>query len=167
MNTSDYCYICAEEETEQMKFMESTPCSCKGTIKIHKLCYEYIRSRSSKCGLCKHPLPNEPVWLNDQDIKHDGLVFWQTNNQGEKHGLEITYCMKENRFSIIKEFWYKNGKRDGPYKIWNTNGRLMLDGAYKNHTSFVGCQRRFKPDGSFDLIDESGKIHINNREMHA
>lgn len=164
MATEDYCYICADVETDQMKFVKSLPCCCEGTIKIHKLCYEYVR-RSPKCGICQHALPDEPIWLNDSSMKHNELVFWQENNQGLKDGLEVTYILKNNRYSIIKEFWYKNGKRDGPYKIWNMNGRLLLDGAYKNHNSFAGCQRRYKPDGSFDLIDEYGKLHTNNREM--
>ncbi len=162
MNTEDCCYICADIETEQMQFVESLPCCCEGTIKIHKLCYEYVR-RSSQCGICKHSLPPEPIWINDRSMKQDGLVFWQENEQGQKHGLELTYVIKNNRYSIIKEFSYKNGKRDGPYKIWNSNGKLLLDGAYKNHNSFSGHQRRYKSDGSFDLIDETGKLHLNNR----
>lgn len=166
MSNEDYCYICAETETDQMKFVESLPCTCEGTIKIHKLCYEYVR-RSSKCGICQHSLPNDPIWLIDNSMKQNGLIFWQENNQAQKHGLELTYAMKENRYIIIKEFWYKNGKRDGPYKIWNKNGRLILDGAYKNHTSFTGCQRRYNIDGSFDFIDESGTWHTNNREIHV
>ncbi len=96
-------------------------------------------------------------------MKQDCLVFWQENEQGQKHGFELTYVIKDNRYSIIKEFSYKNGKRDGPYKIWNSNGKLLLDGAYKNHNSFSGHQRRYKSDGSFDLIDETGKLHLNNR----
>ncbi len=50
------CYLCHDEETEEHKFIDPQPCPCKGHVKLHKSCYDEIRSHEiNDCSICKSP----------------------------------------------------------------------------------------------------------------
>ncbi len=50
------CYLCHDEETTDNKFIEPQPCPCKGQLKLHKTCYDEIRSHDiNDCSICKSP----------------------------------------------------------------------------------------------------------------
>jgi len=49
---------------------------------------------------------------------------------------------------LREEFYYKNGKRDGDYKIWYTNGQLAEECFYKNG----------EKDGTYKYWHENGQL---------
>ena len=54
MEESIVCYICYEPDTENSSYLkEPPPCECKGSIVIHKQCFEEIIKTSRICSICK------------------------------------------------------------------------------------------------------------------
>ncbi len=56
-DTEELCYICYDAASGDKPFCKESPCSCKGSIKIHTSCLVSLRtaggSASQKCGICR------------------------------------------------------------------------------------------------------------------
>lgn len=49
-----YCYICLDEETSNNPFCDTRICNCKGTNRIHSICYSKLRFDGvQECSICK------------------------------------------------------------------------------------------------------------------
>jgi hypothetical protein len=46
------CYVCCEDDSMQ-RFIDPSPCKCKGTTQIHNTCYEIIKRKIHACPNCK------------------------------------------------------------------------------------------------------------------
>ena len=69
------CYICYEQATVTNPFLSSSPCQCKGTIKLHKSCHKTtIETCGDTCGICKTKYRNvkspvrTPRAYNDESL---------------------------------------------------------------------------------------------------
>ena len=49
-----YCYVCLDKEHPNNTFCDTKICNCKGTNRIHKICYSNLRFNGIKeCSICK------------------------------------------------------------------------------------------------------------------
>lgn len=53
------CYVCYETATSSNPFFSTNPCQCKGTVRLHKSCFEKLRQTCGEtCGICKSKYKN-------------------------------------------------------------------------------------------------------------
>lgn len=49
-----YCYVCLDKEYPNNTFCDTKICNCKGTNRIHKICYSNLRFNGlNECSICK------------------------------------------------------------------------------------------------------------------
>ena len=74
------CYICYEKESYDNKFCPNSICKCKGTNKIHVLCFEKLKNEyGDKCSICKTKFKEnvviqqsyQSIRFNDYENHHD------------------------------------------------------------------------------------------------
>jgi hypothetical protein len=50
------CYLCLDKETLNNTFCDTNICNCKGSNRIHKICYSKLRFNGENiCSICKSP----------------------------------------------------------------------------------------------------------------
>jgi len=90
MNMS-LCYICLEEESKGNSFCDIRICDCKGTVRIHKICYSNIRFKGfNKCSICTAPfrqdvkkkvvVSNDYRRLTTMNYKNDTLESFESRS---------------------------------------------------------------------------------------
>ena len=139
------CYICYEPETNNNSYLkEPPPCECKGSIVIHKHCFEDIIKTSHVCSICKTKykleyLPNRNGLELITEVSINGdITEYTVDNEGNIQGEHI---VKKQTGQIIAKSFYKNGLLNGVYQTWYNNGQQecycycinnRLEGEYKS-----------------------------------
>ncbi len=113
MTSSETCYVCLDKETDERKFVDPNPCSCKGTIKLHNDCALELTNNTSKCSVCK------TKW-RFTGVKNR---FWRNGDIAE----EFTYV--DGKCILHKEY-YESGElwkiiEDGHTKIYSKSSTLL------------------------------------------
>ncbi len=105
------CYICFEEQTEENSFVDPNPCNCRGTIKIHNMCFDTLITEHDTCGICKTKyIENgyKKYYYPDESLKEEGLIV---------NGLKTGVWKKWRATGQLqKEKNYINGKKNGLYQ---------------------------------------------------
>lgn len=126
------CYICYEDETPSNPYIDPSPCSCTGSIKLHVECFKEIKKRSATCGICKSKYSVVDIALPFTEIEYDG-----TRVEGRKLQISGRLVGEIKRFypSGAKqsvEHRLNNGTLHGKYKEYHENGIHRSIGYYKN-----------------------------------
>jgi antitoxin component YwqK of YwqJK toxin-antitoxin module len=139
------CYICYEFETDTNQYLkEPSPCKCKGSIMIHKNCFEDIITKSRVCSICKTKynmvyLPNRNGLELITEVAINGdITEYTIDLTGDIQGEHI---VKKQSGEIISNSQYMNGLLHGKYQTWYLNGQLececaclrnKIEGEYKS-----------------------------------
>jgi antitoxin component YwqK of YwqJK toxin-antitoxin module len=128
MDNTILCYICYDAETPDNPYATNPqPCSCRGSIAIHKKCLKNAINNSHNCSICKTKfhlsyLPKkdgkELVIEKDMRGRH---VEYTVNEKGERHGTYIVKY-KDGRTAVMQT--YINGVMEGPYVEYHKNGQI-------------------------------------------
>jgi len=136
------CYICYEEGSDTKPLaIDPRPCDCKGSIAIHKACFQDVieKNMRTNCAACGKYY--NPVYC----IGYEKGVVYDTGN----HGMRRKYHVNERfeKHGLYQEFWpggqiyrqidYENGKIHGLSRAWHNDGQLWLCQKYihgKTHT---------------------------------
>ena len=131
------CYICQEEETENLPFCKINICGCKGSNRIHTCCFQKLRNQEV-CSICKKEFTNVSELIIDeilelQKIEEIDPYGWKheysIDQRGRKQGIHRIYYMNGN---LWEENEYKNNLRNGYQKVWSYKGKLFVDTKFKN-----------------------------------
>jgi antitoxin component YwqK of YwqJK toxin-antitoxin module len=157
------CYICFDKETEQNPYANNPrPCSCKGSIKIHRSCLDIILDNCRICTICKNRYNKEylptkdgrEVIINRND--RGEIEEYTVNERGEKHG---SYTFKDEYGQTLVYHSYIDGLMEGPYIEYYPNGRMKFVCRCKNNM-IEGEYCEWYEDGS--IKEES--IYKNGRK---
>lgn len=126
------CYICYEDETPTNPYIDPSPCSCSGSIKLHLECFKEIKKRTDTCGICKNKYIVHDFALPFTEIEYDG-----TRVEGRKMQISGRLVGEIKRFypSGAKqsvEHRLDNSTLHGKYKEYHENGIHCTIGYYKN-----------------------------------
>ncbi len=151
-SSQETCYICLGERIEEDPFMDPNPCACKGTIKLHKSCYNTLRGTSESCGICK-----KIYRTTFTGIKRSPLSKFVDNNGDllvdDGGGLfAMIYT------TLIVEASYVDGILEGPYKIFDYN-KLLEEGTNAANMR-EGISKKYRRDGS---LEEEITYHANKK----
>lgn len=131
MEESVVCYICYEPETKNSSYLkEPPPCECKGSIVIHKHCFDEIIKSSRVCSICRTKykvqyLPNRNGLELITEVAINGdITEYTIDEKGDKQGV---HTVKKQSGEIISESHYVNGLLQGKYKTWYLNGQLECE----------------------------------------
>ncbi len=131
MEESILCYICYDSETAENPYLkEPQPCTCKGSIMIHKNCLDTVLKSSRVCSICKNKynvkyLPNKNgLELITETAINGDITEYTITEEGDRHG---EYIVKKSTGELISQSFYVCGLLDGPYKTWYYNGQLECE----------------------------------------
>ena len=153
MTSQDTCYVCLLPENDRNEFVDA--CECKGSIKIHDLCFEEIRKLKSTCDICKsnYKTTGFVVEYSNPGITGSGFMI-----KGVKQG-RWTYCYYNGQ--KYKEGEYTNGLMDGYWKYY-----------YENFFSFQketiereGWMRLGTPHGYWKYYNKDGSLNRRLKMM--
>ncbi len=131
MEESILCYICYDSEAAENPYLkEPAPCSCKGSIMIHKDCLNTVLKTSRNCSICKNkynvkylPTKNGLELITETAINGD-ITEYTITEEGDRHG---EYIVKKSTGELISQSYYQCGLLDGPYKTWYYSGQLECE----------------------------------------
>jgi len=145
MEESVVCYICYEPETKNSSYLkEPPPCECKGSIVIHKQCFDEVIKTSRICSICKTKykvqyLPNRNGLEVITEVSINGdITEYTVDKDGDIQG---EHTVRKQTGELISRSMYKNGLLHGEYKTWYENGQLechcycfknKIEGEYKS-----------------------------------
>lgn len=160
MEENILCYICYEHESTRNPYLkEPSPCSCKGSIVIHKKCFENILKTSHVCTICKTKYNSKYLPKRDgleliTEIDNNGDINEYTiNANGDYHG---EYIIKSQMGAIVFQAYYQYGLLNGLYRIWYYNGKLSEECTCKNN-KIHGIYRAWHPTGQ--IMEYSFYVH--------
>lgn len=113
---------------------------------------------------------------NYNNDKFDGKIIYYRTVFREKGKSGIPFEMLEKGYQGImgtkcEEVYYKNGKRDGSYKMWHTNGKIARDYIYKNgiNTSLKNYYEngQLKEEGRRDEESVDTKVYYENGQLQG
>ncbi len=127
-NSSDLnCLICFDEASDICPFMESNPCKCKGSMKIHQHCFERIRTHDmyqGKCPTCGTVLNKEPNLGPEFEADRSGLTYTRYMNKPHKkwynkikHGYTFTYVLVNDQKKLFAYELFQNNLSCGKIEI--------------------------------------------------
>ncbi len=155
------CYICYEDETADNPYLDPSPCSCTGSIKLHIECFKQVNKHSSTCGICKSKYGAVDYKIPCDFISYDGcrIVGTRMAISGGFIGTITTYYPGGNKYS--EENYNANGKLHGKSKHYYENGAIKELGYYKNGELY----------GPYVIYYESGitksMIEYDENEYHG
>jgi antitoxin component YwqK of YwqJK toxin-antitoxin module len=128
MEENILCYICYDPETKNNSYLKAPPpCECKGSIVIHKHCFDQVIKKSRICSICKTKykleyLPNRDGLELITEVSINGdITEYTIDKEGDIQG---EHTIKKQTGELIARSMYKNGLLDGEYKTWYSNGQL-------------------------------------------
>jgi hypothetical protein len=144
------CYICLEEEGE---LMQARGCGCKGSVAIHKACFqEWVDAADNpfKCSICKTDftgsflvnfLTEEEILLHPMGLEEEEPMHHETVMAFDFHGITVLETDEELLFETEEhKFIYFNS-----LKRQDQANRVALVQRQKNAMRFqVKAQRRPK-----------------------
>ncbi len=189
----DTCYLCLFEASEENAFVNPNPCNCKGSIRLHKSCYQEILKTSESCGICnilyrQHFTGIKQSYIGFGSIliasyvddilegaykiyDDDDILLERGNYVADKkHGI----CEKYLPNGIMYEkVTYIAGKKEGICKKYRRDGSLEEEITYvedKRH----GPQIKHHPSGNQveeifwneDVRDGPSRKYVYGTEWH-
>ncbi len=109
------------------------------------------------------------LWLYYSEPDHK-LIAREQYKDGEMHGENLTYYAETGE--ILESTHYEEGMKNGPYKKYFPDGKLMTEGKYLNdqlnglfisyypngQVQVRGTYRMGRQTGNWEYFDESGGI---------
>lgn len=93
---------------------------------------------------------------NKQAVKIENYLALPKENRSVLHGLSQTF---QNDGSLYESTQYKNGRKNGPYSIYHTNGKLREKSEYKDDL-LMGRKMTYNNQG--DALSDENFIIIDN-----
>jgi hypothetical protein len=129
------CYVCQCIEEEENKFCDENICDCKGSNKIHVVCFRLLPDKKT-CSICKQKFINIDSIFNKFPIVLYNIE--ETDKFGWKHSYQIDqFERKQGLYRIYymngklwEESQYRDDKRHGYHKVWSYQGKLFLEDYY-------------------------------------
>jgi hypothetical protein len=149
LDETTICFVCQDEATENNEFAPDNICNCKGSIRIHKSCFNILKDKE-KCCICKTSYninPNtyrkrvdskelvEEIWVNGSKAEY----FIDKNSM--KQGFLKVYFNNGNTWMLEE---YKDDKLNGTRKIFSPNHKICRIQQFKNG----------------ELVEDSGNFNI-------
>ena len=166
------CYICYEEESADNPYIDPSPCSCTGSIRLHIECFRQVRARSETCGICKSKYGEVDLIVSCDYVDaadNCRYVGKRLVISGKFVGALTVYypsgaTCKTKQYTnkgilngCYKEFYesgqtkevgnYKYGARHGPYVTYYESGILQKVVEYENNL-LHGTYIEYYEDGS-------------------
>ncbi len=169
----DTCYLCLFEASEENTFIDPHPCNCKGSIRLHKSCFEELFKTSKSCGICKTIYKDRftgirrlyihisygpileasyvdgilegPYKLFDYDDEYDCDILLEEGKYvaNKKHGI----CKKYLPNGYLQEDTYVEGKKEGISKKYRRDRSLEEEITYRADKKH-GPQIKHHPSGN-------------------
>ena len=123
-NKSLTCYICQDENEDFELFAPESICECKGSLRIHKSCFNILPNKK-ECSICKHKfnipensyrLRNGSLEVVEEMYEYGSKMVYQLNKNNQMEGVFIIYYDNGNIWEISQ---YKNGKMIGERTLYN------------------------------------------------
>ncbi len=139
---SALCYICYEEEnatTNPFVLEADNVCDCRGTMKVHQMCYEMARGLGDKCKTCRtkmrRPTATDDRWDTIINVGKGEKTFIMKKACGSdvRHGPSVEMAAATGgtgMFYIKKKFNFLDGELSGPYTLHDETGEITGEGAY-------------------------------------
>jgi antitoxin component YwqK of YwqJK toxin-antitoxin module len=118
----DTCYLCLGESSLEDAFIDPHPCNCKGSIRLHKSCFEELFKTSKSCGICKTRYKDRFTGIRQSHVYYS--------------------------YGPILEASYVEGVLEGPYKLFDY-GKLVEEGTYVAAMK-EGICKKYRCDGSLE-----------------
>ncbi len=144
------CYLCHDEETEENKFIDPQPCPCKGQLKLHKLCYEEIRSHNiNDCSICKSPYAhfvdgyaniNTTLFMV---INYEYKLLYKLDTNFKKQGEQKIVEIETNLYNgerterLIQHITFTDGLMHGVEKTFKPRFLCSRALAFTNQSDFI------------------------------
>lgn len=139
------CYVCYEEGTAENDLLDPNPCSCKGSIHIHRLCLIELMKTSNTCSICKTRYVNPefagytcrmiPYSDSRTEIYRQLYEFYKTDEEGRLHGTYklaafFNYRNGTSKHFLIEESNYKHGALHGLSRHWDYDAHYCTPGGH-------------------------------------
>lgn len=149
------CYICYEEASADHPFLTAPVCACKGSLTLHRICYEQIRltaPTTSTCSVCKQ-LYNDPEMYETFDETNSDYMRYIGRRHKLTGQLDGPYTTYYSNGAIWFQTTYCNGQRNGSYTEYYEDGQLERAYTYKNG-EIHGSYMQYYEDGSICIEAE-------------
>ena len=173
------CYICFEPENKGSKdltFVKTNICKCKGSLHLHKACYDKLLETTNVCGICKERYKIELIFVNGlAEVIEKTLgqrSVYTVDKFLQKQGIYRVYLENTNIFNNTKVYQlhieknYLNNKLQGKYKEYyksnvsnyNTNilpsttGSLYLEATFKEDKIHGICRYYYKQSYPYNIF---------------
>lgn len=167
---SNDCYICFEPEnigSKDLSFVKTDICLCKGSLRIHKACYEKVLETTNVCGICKSKYKMDLNFVNGLaevvERKLGQRTIYYVDKNFKKQGLHRTYIENTNIFNnssatgdrvfntkvyqLHIEKTYLNDKLQGKYKeFYKSNVSNYNTNILPSTTGSLYLEANFKED---------------------
>lgn len=96
------CYVCYEQESPNNKFLFSTPCQCKGSLKIHTSCFKLLIEKSGNtCSICKSKYKNTDI--ESKAKAKPNVVHNNSNDFSDLAIAEALYRLELEEYNKLSE----------------------------------------------------------------
>lgn len=154
------CYICFEPEDKTQyiyTFVKTDICKCKGSLRIHKSCYDKVLEHTNICGICKTKYKIDYIFVNGLAEVIERTPFYRTvysiDKKLQKQGIHRTYYENVNIINNTRvnqlyiEKTYLNNKLHGKYKeFYKTNINNYNTNLLPSTTGSLYLEANFKED---------------------
>lgn len=154
------CYICYDEATPANPFMAPSPCVCRGSLHLHRTCYNRLlelaaaEGKPANCSICKTRFTQaaaaaSAAYIDFDETDENGIRRKGTRNSltGAYDGLLCAYHSNGEHWFTVE---YTNGVRDGPYMEWYEDGTDQIMGSF----------RAGELDGPYKEFWSNGKLRM-------
>ncbi len=128
-------------------------CDCRGSMKVHQICYELVRGMGNKCRTCKatmrkaHALDSRwSLFIDEYCYGKKLLIRKKAADDDTCHGpeLEMTLSSAGTGMCYISvRSNYVDGLLNGPYKCLDEEGKEMKSGGYLNGEKHGMCIEKY------------------------
>lgn len=168
--SSEDCYICFEPEnilSKDLTFVKTDICKCKGSLRIHKSCYDKVLENTNICGICKTKYKVDYIFVNGLAEVIERTPYYKTvysiDKSFKKQGLHRTYTENVNIINnsfatgdrvfntkviqLYIEKTYLNDKLQGKYKeFYKSNITNYTTNVLPSTTGSLYLEATFKED---------------------
>jgi len=152
------CYLCQEssQNPNDETFAPENICNCKGSLRIHKKCFNILPNKS-QCSVCKNTFRiKENLYrerIGSLEIVEEVFIYgsravFTRNKNNQIHGNYKVYYDNGNLWEVST---YENGLIDGERIIYNRSATKKIVEMYD----------------SGDLLFKTKEINISNTEEHS
>ena len=169
MTDATICYICYEIASDAQPFLNNSVCACKGSLTLHRTCYEQTRllaPDATTCSVCKQPFNDPEMFVAFDETNMDGYRY-----VGRRHKLarqlDGPYMIYHSNGALWIQTNYTNGKRNGEHREYYEDGQLERECIYKDD-EIHGLYMQYYEDGGLCLKTTyvNGEYHGTYKEFY-